>query len=276
MAQQQTRPTRGLDKVDPVWARIRAEAEAVARAEPELATFIYENILHHETLEAAVIHRESARLAHADVSGDLIRQAYLEAIEEQPSIGEAFRADIVATVDRDPATQRFLEPVLYYQGFHAIQTHRLAHWLLGKGRKDFAMYLQSRSSSVFQCDIIPAARIGRGIFLDHATGLVVGETASIDDDVSILHDVTLGGTGKENEDRHPKIRRGVMIGAGAKILGNIEVGHCARVAAGSVVIKTVPNNVTDAGVPAKVVGEAGCPEPSRTMDQMLSGLMLDG
>ncbi len=192
------------------------------------------------------------------------------------SLGEIFRADIVATVDRDPATSRFIEPVLYYKGFHAIQTHRLAHWLLGKGRKDFALYLQSRSSAVFQCDINPAAKIGRGIFLDHATGLVVGETAVIEDDVSILHDVTLGGTGKEHEDRHPKIRHGVMIGAGAKILGNIEIGHCARIAAGSVVIKPVPNNVTVAGVPAKVVGEAGCPEPSRAMDQMLYGIMLDG
>jgi serine O-acetyltransferase len=222
------------------------------------------------------VHRVCERLGSAEVSGDLIRQAYANALDSQPAIGEAFRADIVATVDRDPATLRFMEPVLYYKGFHAIQTHRLAHWLKNNGRKDFALYLQSRSSSVFQCDINPAARIGRGIFLDHATGLVVGETAVIDDDVSILHDVTLGGTGKENEDRHPKIRHGVMIGAGAKILGNIEVGHCARIAAGSVVIKPVPNNVTVAGVPAKVVGEAGCPEPSRAMDQMLYGLMLDG
>jgi serine O-acetyltransferase len=218
----------------------------------------------------------SQRLEHPDVSSDLIRQAFREALEDQPSLGEVFRADIVATMDRDPATTRFIEPVLYYKGFHAIQTHRLANWLIGKGRKDFAMYLQSRSSAAFQCDINPHAKIGRGIFLDHATGLVVGETAVIDDDVSILHDVTLGGTGKEHEDRHPKIRRGVMIGAGAKILGNIEVGHCARIAAGSVVIKSVPNNVTVAGVPAKVVGEAGCAEPSRTMDQMLSGIMLDG
>src|SRR6185437_4329978 len=274
MAQQHTKSARGLDKVDPVWSRIRAETEEAARREPELTTFLYENNLHHETLEAAVIHRVSERLAHADVSGDLIRQTYNGAIEDQPSIGEAFRADIVATVDRDPATQRFVEAVLYYKGFHAIQTYRLAHWLLGKGRRDFAMYLQSRSSSVFQCDINPGARIGRGIFLDHATGLVVGETAVIEDDVSILHDVTLGGTGKENEDRHPKIRRGVMIGAGAKILGNIEVGHFARIAAGSVVVKPVPNNVTVAGVPARVVGAAGCSEPSRTMDQMLNAMGL--
>ncbi len=276
MAHYQIRPAKGLDKVDPAWARICSEAEEVTRREPELATFIYENILHHDTLEAAVVHRVSERLGNPDVSGDLIRQAYNDALEDEPAIGEAFRADIVATVDRDPATNRFIEPVLYYKGFHAIQTHRLAHWLYRKARKDFALYLQSRSSGVFQCDINPAARVGRGIFLDHATGLVVGETAVIDDDVSILHDVTLGGTGKEHEDRHPKIRRGVMIGAGAKILGNIEVGHCARIAAGSVVVKAVPNNVTVAGVPAKVVGEAGCPEPSRAMDQMLYGIMLDG
>ena len=276
MAHYQTKPGKALDKVDPVWARICDEAEEITRREPELATFIYENILHHDSLEAAIIHRVSQRLAHADVSGDMIRQAYSEALEDQPALGDAFRADIVATVDRDPATVRLIEPVLYYKGFHALQTHRLAHWLLGKGRRDFALYLQSRSSAAFQCDINPAARIGRGIFLDHATGLVVGETAVIDDDVSILHGVTLGGTGKEHEDRHPKIRHGVMIGAGAKILGNIEVGHCARIAAGSVVIKPVPNNVTVAGVPAKVVGEAGCPEPSRAMDQMLYGVMLDG
>src|SRR5215470_17048370 len=274
MAQFKARPTRGLDKVDPVWARIRNEAEDVARREPELATFIYENILYHYSLELAISPRVSFLLSYDNVSADLIRQAYDDALEDQPTLGEAFRADIVATVDRDPATSRFIEPVLYYKGFHAIQTHRLAHWLYGRGRKDFALYLQSRASSVFQCDINPAATIGRGIFLDHATGLVVGETAVIEDDVSILHDVTLGGTGKEHEDRHPKIRRGVMIGAGAKILGNIEVGHCARIAAGSVVIKSVPNNVTVAGVPAKVVGEAGCPEPSRTMDQMINAIGL--
>jgi serine O-acetyltransferase len=163
-----------------------------------------------------------------------------------------------------------LEPVLYFKGFHAIQTHRLAHWLWHRGRQDFALYLQSRSSEVFQTDIHPAARIGRGIFLDHATGLVVGSTAVVEDNVSMLQDVTLGGTGKERGDRHPKIRHGVLIGAGAKILGNIEVGQCARVAAGSVVLQPVPCNATVAGVPARVVGAAGCAEPSRAMDQLLS------
>ena len=268
MARQQPRTARGLNTVDPVWSRVREEAEDIAHREPELASFIYSTILHHDTLEAAVTHRISERLSHPDVSGDLIRQAYAGALEDRPSMSVDIRTDIIAVHDRDPATHRYLEPVLYYKGFHAIQTHRLAHWLWSKGRRDFAYYLQSRSSAVFQCDIHPAARIGRGIFLDHATGLVVGETAVIDDDVSILHGVTLGGTGKSNEDRHPKIRRGVMIGAGAKILGNIEIGHCARIAAGSVVIKPVQHNVTVAGVPAKVVGEAGCPEPSRAMDQL--------
>ncbi len=268
MAHFQVKPANTVGKVDPVWTKVREEADAIVRVEPALATFIYSTILHHDTLEAAVVHRASERLDHQDVSGEMIRQAYADALEDEPSIGDAFRADIVATIDRDPATDRFIEPVLYYKGFHAIVTHRLAHWLYGKGRKDFALYLQSRSSAVFQCDIHPAAKIGRGIFVDHATGIVIGETAVVDDDVSMLHGVTLGGTGKEDGDRHPKIRRGVLIGAGAKILGNIEVGHCARIASGSVVIKPVPNNVTVAGVPARVVGTAGCAEPSRRMDML--------
>jgi serine O-acetyltransferase len=270
VSQQQTKVANALGKVDPVWTRIRREAEAVVRQEPELSSFIYSSVLHHDRLEQVVVHRIAERLDHGDVSGELIRQAYADALEDTPALGDAFRADIVATYDRDPATNRFIEPVLYFKGFHAIQTFRLAHWLWAKGRKDFAYYLQSRSSAVFQCDIHPAARIGRGIFLDHATGLVAGETAVIGDDVSMLHDVTLGGTGNENGDRHPKIEHGVMIGAGAKILGNITVGHCARIAAGSVVLKPVPHNTTVAGVPARVVGEAGCAEPSRTMDQMLN------
>jgi serine O-acetyltransferase len=274
MAQHQTRLKSGLETVDPVWRRIRDEADEVVRREPELASFIYSALLHHDTLESAVVHRLATRLDHPDVSSELIRQAYMGALEDDPTIGQIFRADITATIDRDPAADRFLEPVLYFKGFHAIQTHRLAHWLWKKGRKDFAYYLQSRSSSVFQTDINPTVPIGRGIFLDHATGLVVGETATIDDDVSILQDVTLGGTGKEDGDRHPKIRSGVMIGAGAKVLGNIEVGQCARIAAGSVVLKPVPRNTTVAGVPAKVVGEAGCAEPARTMDQLFNDLGL--
>ncbi|MDZ4369535.1 MAG: serine O-acetyltransferase [Afipia sp.] len=259
-----------LSTVDPVWTRIRGEAEEIVQREPELATFIYSSVLHHDRLEDAVVHRIAERLDHSALSGDLIRQAYNDALEADPDLGNAFRADLVAVYDRDPAVSRFIDALLYFKGFHALQAHRLAHWLYHNGRRDFAYYIQSRASAEFQTDINPAAKIGRGIFLDHATGFVVGETAVIEDDVSILHGVTLGGTGKENEDRHPKIRHGVMLGAGAKILGNIEVGHCARVASGSVVLKDVPNNVTVAGVPAKIVGEAGCSEPSRTMNQMLN------
>src|SRR5438067_5998760 len=184
MVQHQAKARSALDTVDPVWARIRGEAEEIVRREPELAAFIYSTILHHDRLEAAVVHRVTERLDHPDVSAELIRQAYADALEAEPAIGVAFRADIVAIFDRDPATDRLIEPVLYFKGFHAIQTHRLAHWLWGRGRKDFAYYLQSRSSAVFQTDINPAVKIGHGIFLDHATGLVVGETAVIEDDVS--------------------------------------------------------------------------------------------
>jgi serine O-acetyltransferase len=272
MAQPQRIHASPQPHTDPVWTRVRSEAEAVVRQEPQIAGFIKSAVLEQQTLEGAVIHRISRRLDHPEVSAVIIAEAFMDAVEDSPEIAEAFRADIIATYDRDPATTRFIEPVLYFKGFHAIQTHRLAHWLWHKHYKDFALYLQSRSSATFQTDIHPAAKIGRGIFLDHATGLVVGETAAIADDVSILHGVTLGGTGSENGDRHPKIGKGVMIGAGAKILGNIEVGHCARIAAGSVVVKPVPHNVTVAGVPARVIGEAGCAEPSRTMDQMLYNL----
>ena len=264
-----------LGRSDPLFARIRAEAEEVVRREPEICGFIFSCVLNHNTLEGAVVHRLADPLDHQEVSGDLIRQTYRDIIARDPSIGEAFRADIVAVLDRDPATSRLIEPLLYYKGFHALQTHRLAHALWKAGRKDFALYLQSRSSEVFQTDINPAARIGKGIFLDHATGLVVGSTVVIEDDVSILQDVTLGGTGKETGDRHPKIRHGVLIGAGAKILGNIEIGHCARIASGSVVLTPVPHNKTVAGVPAKVVGEAGCAEPARSMDQILASKICE-
>jgi serine O-acetyltransferase len=259
-----------VEALDPIWDQIRREAENVIAREPSLTNFVLTSILNQPSLEAAVIHRVASRLAHPALSADLIAQNYHDAILDDPTIGAAFRSDIIAVADRDPACTRLIEPILYFKGFHAIQTHRLAHWMWNKGRQDLALYLQSVSSGVFQTDINPAARMGRGIFLDHATGLVVGATAVIEDDVSILQDVTLGGTGKERGDRHPKIRHGVLIGAGAKILGNIEVGHCALVAAGSVVLQDVPHNTTVAGVPARVVGTAGCAEPARSMDQILA------
>jgi serine O-acetyltransferase len=275
MAQSQIARVVGLGRNDPLFARIRAEAEEAAQREPEFAAFLMTTILNHETFEDAVIHRVAARLNSADAPAALIYQTFTEFVSRDPAIGEAFRADILAVADRDPACHRIMEPLLYFKGFHALQTYRLAHALWRVGRKDFALYLQSRSSSVFQTDINPAARIGKGIFLDHATSLVVGETCVIEDDVSILQGVTLGGTGKETGDRHPKIRRGVLIGAGAKILGNIEVGYCARVAAGSVVLAPVPHNKTVAGVPARIVGEAGCAEPARTMNQIIAEKLIE-
>lgn len=262
--------------VDAIFARVRADAEEIVRRDPELTGWIFETVLNHETLESAIIHRLAARLGHEEVSADLIRQTYLDILAREPKIGEAFRADLLAVTDRDPACQRVIEPLLYFKGFQAIQTYRLAHALWHGGRPDFALYLQSRASEVFQTDIHPAARLGQGLFFDHATGIVIGSTAVVEDNVSLLQNVTLGGTGKEKGDRHPKIRHGVLIGAGAKVLGNIEVGHCARIAAGSVVLQPVPPKKTVAGVPARVVGEAGCAEPARSMDQILaSKLPLD-
>lgn len=267
---------RWQDVVDPVWARLRNEADEAAEKEPLLAGFMVSAILGHSSLEAVVGARIAARLDHAEFPGALIRAAYQEAVAADRNIPQAVRADIMAVIDRDPAATRTLEPVLYFKGFHALQAHRLANWLWKQGRKDFALYLQSRVSSVLGVDIHPAVPVGRGLFFDHATGIVIGATAVIEDDVSILQGVTLGGTGKETGDRHPKIRRGVLIGAGAKVLGNIEVGRCARIAAGSVVLKPVPNNTTVAGIPAKVVGEAGCAEPARAMDQMFDDYIFAG
>jgi serine O-acetyltransferase len=264
-----------LQPVDPIWTSVRDEAREAAERDPLLSAFIYSSILNHETLEEAVIHRIAERLGHPDLATDIIRHTFKAMLRDRPEWSDIVRVDIQAYYDRDPACDRFLMPVLYFKGFHAIQTHRLAHWLWTQGRKDFALYLQSRSSAVFQTDIHPASKMGKGVFIDHATGLVVGETAVIEDNVSILHGVTLGGTGKAGIDRHPKIRYGVLIGAGAKILGNIEVGHCAKVAAGSVVLAPVPHNKTVAGVPARVVGDTGCDQPSRQMDQFLPSQTMD-
>jgi serine O-acetyltransferase len=268
-------PLRQVFSDDNLWERLRQEATEVLAREPVLATLILTTVINRDTFEQAVIHRIALRLANGTVSTDLIIDAFTAALRDDPDIGKAFRADIAAVVDRDPATARLIEPLLYYKGFHAIETHRLAHYLWSTNQRDLAFYLQSRSSELFQTDIHPAARFGRGIFLDHATGFVVGETTEIEDNVSVLQNVTLGGTGKQIGDRHPKIKRGTLIGAGAKILGNIEVGPCARVAAGSVVLNPVPANMTVAGVPAKIIGTAGCPEPARDMDQILSKLAYD-
>jgi serine O-acetyltransferase len=258
-----------LKALDPVWDAIENGARGVLAAEPSLSNLLVSCVLNHDSFEDALAHRLAERLDHSDVSADLIRQAFHEALDLSPDIGTNARADLAATMERDPAVHKAVDVFLYFKGYQAIQTHRFAHALWNHGRKDFALYLQSRASQVFQVDINPAARIGKGIMLDHATGFVVGETAVIGDNVSILQGVTLGGTGKADQDRHPKIGNGVLIGAGAIVLGNIKVGDCARIGAGSVVVKEVPPRVTVAGVPAKIIGEAGCAQPATVMDHVV-------
>ncbi len=255
---------------DPIWTQLRHEAEAASAAEPALAGFIYATVLSEPRFEDAVSHRIAQRLQNS-VDAGLLLKTFREVLATEPSLADSFRADIMAVAKRDPACRRLLEPLLFFKGYHALETYRFAHSLWASGRKDFALYLQSLSSRVFQVDIHPAARIGKGVMLDHATGIVIGETAVIGDNCSMLHGVTLGGTGNERDDRHPKIGRGVMIGAGAKILGNIKVGDCVRVAAGSVVLNDVPPRRTVAGVPAREIGFAGCEEPALAMDQMFTG-----
>ncbi|MBE7450114.1 MAG: serine O-acetyltransferase [Kofleriaceae bacterium] len=254
-----------------MWDRIRREAHEIVASEPALASYVYASVLSHDSLEHVVIHRVAQGVDHPEVRADLVRRTFEQALAAEPALREMFEADLAAVFERDPASGRVIQALLYFKGFAAIQTHRLAHWLWNQGRRDFASYLQSRSSAVFGVDLHPAARIGRGLMFDHATGIVIGETAVIDDDVSILQGVTLGGTGKEHGDRHPKIRAGVMIGAGATILGNIEIGAGARVAAGSVVLRPVPAGKTVAGIPSKIVGDAD--DPAHTMDQVFDPII---
>ncbi|MEM8784358.1 MAG: serine O-acetyltransferase [Pseudomonadota bacterium] len=265
-----------LALLDPLWSTIRERAETITGDERAIASFVTDAILRHDRLEAALAHLLSQKLGNGLVGPLALRDLATEALNGDTRIGQAMRADLMAIVDRDPATEDPLEAFLFLKGFHGLQSHRIAHWLWTSGRGFEARYIQSRVSEVFGVDIHPAAPIGRGVLIDHASSVVIGETAVIEDDVSLLHGVTLGGTGKERGDRHPKIRQGVLIGAGAKILGNIEVGKCSRVASGSVVLKDVPPFKTVAGVPAVIVGESGCGQPSRAMDQTLAGPVRSG
>jgi serine O-acetyltransferase len=203
------------------------------------------------------------------MDGQVLREIADRAYGDDPELGQAARADVVAVYERDPACHRFIQPLLFFKGYQAVQAYRIGHWLWDQERADMAYLVQMRVSELFGVDIHPGARIGRGIMIDHAHSVVIGETAVVGDNVSMLHSVTLGGTGKDDDDRHPKIEDGVLIGAGAKVLGNITVGHCSRIAAGSVVLASVPPKKTVAGVPAKIVGEAGCAQPSVAMDQLI-------
>lgn len=258
-----------LRNIDPVWDRICEEAEAAIAAEPLMGGLIHSGILHHASFERALAYRLSLKLASGEMSEQILREIADEAYRTDPWLAEAARADLAAIFERDPACHRLMQPLLYFKGFQAVQSYRLGHSLWRAGRRDLAYFMQMRVSEMFGVDIHPAARIGKGIMIDHAHSIVIGETAVVGDNVSMLHSVTLGGTGKEEEDRHPKIGDGVLIGAGAKVLGNIKVGHCSRIAAGSVVLHEVPPCKTVAGVPAKIVGEAGCDQPSVAMDQLL-------
>jgi serine O-acetyltransferase len=260
---------RKLAGVDPVWQRILDEADQAVIDEPLLGGLIHGCILHHDTLEKALAYRLAQKLASGEMSEQLVREIADEAYRADAGLGAAARADIMAVHDRDPACHRYLQPLLFFKGFQAVQAYRVGHWLWSQGRRDLAYFVQMRVSEVFGVDIHPAARIGRGIMIDHAHSIVVGETAVVGNNVSMLHSVTLGGTGKETEDRHPKIGDGVLIGAGAKVLGNIRIGNCSRIAAGSVVLEEVPPCKTVAGVPARIVGEAGCDQPSISMDHLL-------
>ena len=226
--------------LDPVWTRVREEAFDAVRAEPLMGGLIHSSLLHHPSLERALAYRFSLKLASGEMSEQILREIADEAYAADPDLGQAARADLTAVFDRDPACQRFMQPILFFKGYQAVQAYRIGHWLWQNGRRDLAYFVQMRVSEVFGVDIHPAARIGRGIMIDHAHSIVIGETAVVGDNVSMLHSVTLGGTGKEDGDRHPKIGNGVMIGAGAKVLGNIHIGYCSRIAAGSVVLQDVP------------------------------------
>ncbi len=266
----------GLSVCDPTWERMHNEATDMAKASPILASFLHTTILNRKRFEDALSYQLAQKLGSDALTPLNLREVFDQALESSPEIGEAARADIIAVYERDPACTSYAEPFLYFKGYHALQAYRIAHWLWNSDEKPMALFLQNRISEVFAVDIHPAAKIGRGILIDHATGIVIGETAVVEDDVSMLHEVNLGGTGKETGDRHPKIRRGVLLGVGAKILGNIEVGEGAKVGAGSVVLKDVRPHTTVAGVPAKVVGTVEGEAPSHTMDQSLPTEWIDG
>lgn len=252
-----------------IWSRLRSEAGDVQEREPVLAGYVHAVVVGRDNFADALGHVLAEELASKNMDALQLLEVIAEAHAADPAIVTAAQNDLLAILQRDPAAKSMIVPFLFFKGFHALQAYRIAHWLWQKDRQILALYLQSRIAKRFAVDIHPAAVIGQGVMMDHAHGIVIGETSVVEDNVSFLHNVTLGGTGKEGGDRHPKIRRGVMLGAGAKVLGNIEVGAGARVAAGSVVLENVPPCVTVAGVPAKVVGKAGCDNPAEMMDQTL-------
>lgn len=253
-----------------LWQEICDEATVQSKAEPVLASFYHACVINHKTFMCALAYQLAAKLDSSDVPAMLIRDVAEQAMINDDSILSAAAADIRAYRERDPSCNDFLVPFLYFKGFHAIQTQRIAHFCWNNGRETLALFLQTRAAGVFAVDIHPAVKIGQGIMLDHATGLVVGETSRIGDNVSILHQVTLGGTGTDSKMRHPQIGDGVLLAAGATLLGAVNIGAGAKVAAGSLVLESVPAHTTVAGVPAKPVGTPSTQEPARDMDQGLT------
>ncbi len=254
----------------PVWAALRNEAERAAQSEPALASLLNAVIINHENLGDALSYQLARKLGDQELRAMSLRELAIQAYRGDPRLVEMAEADLRAVFERDPACKGYVQPFLFFKGFLALQTQRVAHWLWNQGRETIAFYLQSRMSEIFQVDIHPATRIGSGVFIDHGTGIVIGETAVIGDDVSLLQGVTLGGTGAERGDRHPKIGKGVLLSADAKVLGNITIGDYAKVAAGSVVLKDVPPGCTAVGVPARLINCPTCDEPARSMDQTIS------
>lgn len=261
---------------DPIWSEIRAEVLREIAGEPILASFLHATILKHARLESALSFHLAGKLSTPSLSAMLVRELIDEAFADDPDIGCAIRQDIRAIRERDPASNGFSEPFLYFKGFHALQSYRVGHWLWRQERRALALFVQNRISEVFGVDIHPAARIGKGILIDHGTSVVIGETSVVEDNVSMLHEVTLGGTGKELGDRHPKVRHGVLVGAGAKILGNVEIGAGAKIGAGSVVLEDVPPHTTVAGVPARIVGRPEVLEPALDMNQQFPHQHMQG
>lgn len=256
---------------DVVWKTLVEEASAGSRKEPILTSFLFETILNHKCMEDALSFHLANKLKDSVLPCMLVREVIQEAYSADPELIEHTSCDLKAVKERDPASRGFITPFLYFKGFQALQLFRVSHWLWRESREDFALFIQSRLSEIFGVDIHPAADIGCGILMDHATGVVIGETAVVEENVSLLHGVTLGGTGKQTGDRHPKVRTGVLIGAGAKILGNIEIGQGAKVGAGSVVLDSVPPHTTVAGIPAKIIGKPLVVEPAFSMDHCISG-----
>lgn len=259
----------------PVWAALRNEATAAARDESALASLLATVILNHKSLADSLSYQLARKLGDQELRAMTLREIAQDAYSAEPGLVEAAEDDLRAVFERDPACKGYLQPFLFFKGFLALQTQRVSHWLWHQGRETLAFHLQSRTSELFQVDIHPATRIGRGVFVDHGTGIVIGETAVIGDGVSMLQGVTLGGTGAERGDRHPKIGKGVLLGAGAKVLGNITIGDFAKIASGSVVLKPVPPGCTAAGVPARLVNCPTCEEPAKSMDHTLAEAVYD-